>query len=108
MLATEILPRELMFMDAVQGGATVRDRTYFVGVKLFPPIQRAGDVNIDDQHPHELPMVRTSIPQPGHEIEVVGANCKVLIWRSIVVNPAAITTVFVRKHIFSALIALLR
>ena len=90
MLVAEIIQCELMFMDAVHGGTTVCDRTHFIGIELFPPVQRASNVDIDNQHPHKLPMVCASIPQPGHEIEVVRSQIETILTARILVLICAI------------------
>ena len=71
MFIAEILQREFLRRNLVHSRAGVGNRTHLVGIELFPPVQRGGDVKIDRNHPHELAMVSACIAEGSHEVEVV-------------------------------------
>ena len=93
MLTREILQRKLLRRNLMHGGAGVHLNVVFqisvindiwlliselsastVCLELFPPIQRCRNINIYGNHPHELPMICTSVAKTSHEVEIVGAK----------------------------------
>ena len=73
MFMAEILQRKFLRRNLVHSRAGVGNRTNLVGVELFPPVQRGGDVKIDRNHPHELAMVSACVAEGSHEVEYCSA-----------------------------------
>ena len=78
MLTGEVLHSELLGVDLVHGGAGVGDRTHFIGIELLPPVERGSDINVHRDHPAELAIHRAGPGQAQHQVEVVGADNKII------------------------------
>ena len=78
MLMTEIARFKLLRRDLVHSRARVYNCPDLICIEFFPPVQRSRNINIHGNHPHELSVIRPSIPQPFHQVEVVGADTNVL------------------------------
>ena len=66
MFITEIFQCEFLFRNLVHGRTGISHRPHLVGIKLLPPVQRAGQVHIDRYHPHELPVIGAGVTEALH------------------------------------------
>ena len=83
MLHAKVIIGELFCLDFVHCGAGIGNRTYLVGIKLFPPVKRGGNVNRDGNHPHKLPVVVSCCPQLFHKSQVVFTYCITAVWGTV-------------------------
>ena len=87
MFRAEIREFKLLCGDFVHGGTGISGRTYLVGVKLFPPVQRGGDVHSDKNLPEILSVRVSCRKQLSHKGEVVLTDfvavirCAVMLFR---------------------------
>nr|DAV74530.1 MAG TPA: hypothetical protein [Caudoviricetes sp.] len=98
----EIIHVKLLRMDFVHGGAAICNRSDFVGVKLFPPIERRGNVQRDGYHPQELSVILTGSGERLHKLEIIFADAEMIFVR------IAVFGRFVIVHHHSAIAAPIR